>query len=149
MRTLKKRNQKVWFCEVTQVLEGLNNKNIYSEPVLYKVGVSPTAGDIAMYGNGLELTYDRYIHWYDMKNIPKEGTMVFVDVVPEIGEDGQLVTEEVPVLKPDGTQRLDVDGNPITTVKTLTEPDYLIDRVYQTQRGSVARLMLKRVSDAK
>lgn len=144
MRSPVRLLQDIWFCNVLEVNEGIDLTKAYSKPVKKRFRVSWTMGYVRGNSIGWDLLYDRYIDCYDRSFRPPEGTMCFVDIKPVLDEDGNLATEDVPELNLDGTPRLDGDGNPITHQRYITEPDYTIKRVLDTQKGTVARFDLAR-----
>lgn len=146
MRTRIRAAQKVWFVTVSESLDGLNTGEIYGKPVVKKVGVSVSTDEADRDSNGLIPVYDRYSHCYDKSFLPEIGDMAFIDVVPELDENGELVYTEEAVLKPNGEPRLDGNRNPITVRKYATKPDYRIIEVRQTQKGNVNRFLYKKVN---
>ena len=126
MRNLERQKQDLWFCDFKEVKAGLRLKKTYSKPEKHEFSVSATSGVVFGYGAGLVASYDRYITSYERDFHPKEGTCVFVDVIPEMDEEGNLVLLE--------------DG-----VSPVTAPDYTIDKILDTQKGTVARYGITKV----
>lgn len=144
MRSPVRKIQNIWFCSVTETNDGVSLKKTYSKPEKHRFRVSPTMGYVRGTTIGLNLIYDRYVDCYDRSFNPPEGTMCFVDIIPELDSDGYLATREVPEYELDGTQAVDDNDDPITRTEYVTEPDYIIKRVLNTQRGVVARFVLER-----
>lgn len=145
MRGLVRKRQQVWFVSVTESNDGISTLQHFGKPELRNMNVSATVGDVRTFGDGFYPEYDRYITCYDKNFLPVVGTMVFVDVEPEIGPDGYLVQNDTPLYKLDGTPRLDEYGNVRVDKNYKTLPDYRIERVLHTQKGTVTRFMLKKV----
>lgn len=145
MRGLLRKRQWVWFVAPSESNDEITTLATYDKPVKKYLNVSATAGSVRRFNDGFYPEYDRYITSYDPDFLPEVGTMVFVDVVPEIGEDGYLVKEGKPLYKLDGTPRLDDYGNVRTDESYSTMPDYRVERVLHTKKGTVTRFMLKKV----
>lgn len=126
MRNATRRQQDVWFVTREKDDSNIVPVYIYSKPEKHRMSVSPTSGLPAEMNFGLLPTYDRYMINYDRDFNPVEGMYLYVDKTPELDEEGELVV---------------VDNEP--TVK----PDYILDRVYNTQKGVLARLGIRKVSD--
>lgn len=147
MRSYRKQIQGLWFCEFEETLVGMNTVKIFKKPEFHKYSVSATAGYIYGWGAGLSLQYDRYITSYKGDDyIPKEGTMVFVDVEPVFNEDGELEVDIEYLTDVDGEVILDEDDEPvIKKIIYTTPPDYMVEKILNTQRGDVARFGIKKV----
>lgn len=145
MRSLVRDKQPIWFCDVSESLDGIDTVKTYSDPIKKYFTVSATAGWVNNSGSGWILNYDRQVVCYERDFRPPEGTMLFVDVVPEIDADGHLKTIDVQDVDANGNPALDEDGDPITYKKYVTEPDYIIKKIYNTQRGTVARFGISKV----
>lgn len=129
MRNIRRQKQGLWFCDVTEVNDGIDLVKRYSKPEKHRATVSATSGYVNGWGAGFVLNYDRYITNFDRDFKPHEGMMVFVDVVPYLDSYGGLVTTT------------DKDGN----VDYVTPPDYMLKRVYDTRMGKIARYGLEKV----
>ena len=127
MRNATRRKQDVWFVTRTKDDSGLNPKYTYGKPERHRFSVSSTSGTPAEMNFGILPTYDRYMISYDRKFHPVEGMYLYVDKTPELDTDGYL--------------KLDSNNNP--TVK----PDYILDRIYDTKKGILARYGIRKVSD--
>ena len=84
--------------------------------------VSSTSGTPEEISAGIVPTYDRYLifwksRWNKFK--PKEGWVLWIDVAPELNEDGDLL----------------LDDNGLPTVL----PDYRLDKIIDTKKGAIAR----------
>lgn len=127
MRSATRRKQDVWFVTRQKDDSGVEPVYVYGIPERHRLSVSPTSGSPTEMNFGILPTYDRYMISYDRKFKPEEGTYLYVDKVPEIGQDGKLV----------------IDSNDEPTVK----PDYILDRVYDTRMGVLARYGIRKISD--
>lgn len=145
MRSPRRRLQDCWFCDVSEQNDGIDLVKTYSKPIHKRFTVSATMGYVRGSSVGWTITYDRYINCYDRKFKPLEGTMCFIDVVPKLDKDGNLEQHEVQDIDVDGTPMVDDDGNPVTHMEYYTEPDYIIRRILDTQKGIVARFVIKKV----
>lgn len=147
MRSRTRDLQKVWFVTFEEVGVGMNTVKVYGKPIEKEMSVSATSGIPLMLGAGLSMKYNRYITCYDRnyKEYVSEGCMVFVDRVPILNQDGELIVNTEYERDEDGNIIYDDDGEAI--VKSITydsEPDYMVMEVYDTQRGNVARFGIKK-----
>lgn len=129
MRSNQRDLQDVWFCKAGTSISGIDTVKTYTKPEKHEFSVSATSGLVLSFGAGLAPSYDRYITSYDRDFEPEEGMMVFVDVVPKLDKDGNLVQSETD----------------FGVLQYATEPDYIVDKIYDTERGNVARYGLKKV----
>ena len=128
MRNSTRRKQDVWFVTREKDDSGVDPVYVYGKPEMHRMSVSPTSGMPETMNFGLLPTYDRYMVSYDRNFHPEEGTYLYVDKTPEIDyETGNLILYD--------------DNEP--TVK----PDYILDRVYDTQKGVLARYGIRKTSD--
>lgn len=128
MRNATRRKQEVWFVVRDKDDSGVDPVYVYGKPEMHRMSVSPRNGSPTELNFGLLPTYDRYMISYDRDFHPEEGTYLYVDKTPEIDEEtGNLVLND--------------DDEP--TVK----PDYILDRVYDTQKGILARYGIRKTSD--
>lgn len=127
MRSRSRDKQKVWFSRVAEVIEGIDTVQKYTQPFMKMLSVSATSGTPEELAAGIVPDYDRYITRHKIKacacqNLDvKEGDVCWVDTIPEIDANGNLVMQE--------------DG--ITPTKP---PDYVIKRILQSQKQSVVRI---------
>lgn len=130
MRNRKRRLQDLYFCEFTEEIPegGIDTVRVYSKPIHKKLGVSATSGYTMGWSAGLIPAYDRFITSYSGKMGLKEGMMVYVDNVPELDGNGELVTEEV-------------EG----VIQPTVLPDYMLDKIFYSQKGTVTRFGIKKV----
>lgn len=127
MRNATRRKQEVWFVSRQKDDSGIEPVYTYGKPEKHRMSVSSTSGTPAEMNFGILPTYDRYMISYDRDFHPVEGTYLYVDKIPEIdAETGELVLTE----------------NDEPTVK----PDYILDRIYDTQKGILARYGIKKIS---
>ena len=127
MRSAQRRKQDVWFVTREKDDSEFVPKYTYGKPEVHRFSVSSTSGMPAEMNFGILPTYDRYMISYDRKFHPVEGMYLYVDKTPELDANGYL--------------ELGTDGNP--TVK----PDYILDRIYDTKKGILARYGIRKVSD--
>ena len=128
MRNATRRKQDIWFVTRDKDDSSVDPKYVYGKPEKHRMSVSPTSGMPTELNFGLLPTYDRYMISYDRKFHPEEGTYLYVDKTPEINnETGELVLNE----------------NDVPTVK----PDYILDRILDTQKGILARYGIRKTSD--
>lgn len=146
MRNIKRQVQDLWFCNVTEENDGIDLVKKYSKPEKHRFSVSATSGYVQGWGAGFVLSYDRYITSFDREYKPKEGMMVFVDVIPELDENGDLKMKTIYETDIDGSLVLDNQGNPIpVSSEPFTTPDYILKRILDTKRGKVARYGIEKV----
>lgn len=119
MRSRVRDRQKVWWVSIEEVHDGIDTYTKYNKPIMKKQTVSATAGSSAEISAGLVPEYDREVVSYDRDFKPVEGTLLFVDVVPQMDGDGNLIMGD--------------DG-----VTPATVPDYRLVKIFDTQRGNVA-----------
>lgn len=120
----------MYFCEFTEEIPegGIDTIRVYTKPVHVRLGVSATSGYVMGWGVGLVTAYDRYITSYKGTLGFKEGMMIYVDNVPELDSNGELVMEEVAgVMQP------------------TVLPDYMLDRILYSKKGVVTRFGIKKV----
>ncbi len=127
MRNLIRQTQDLWFSVKTFNTNGIDEISTYSKPEKHKFSVSPSGSTPEQYANGIVPDYDRYITSFDRTFDPIEGTQVWVDVVPTLDANGNLV--------------LDKDGVPVVL------PDYTLRRKVDTMKGNVARYLIKKNGD--
>lgn len=127
MRSRVLDRQKVWWVTAEEKRQGMDQITVYGKPEMHKQVVSATAGVSAEISPGLVPNYDREITSYDKDFSPEEGTQLFVDVIPKIGSDGNLVMSE--------------DG-----VTPVTLPDYRMVEAIRTQKGKVIRYGIAKIA---
>ena len=127
MRNSTRRKQDIWFVNRTKDDSQMDPAYTYDKPEKHRFSVSSTSGSPAEMNFGILPNYDRYMVSYDRKFQPVEGMYLYIDKTPELDENGDLVLNE--------------SNEP--TVK----PDYILDRIYDTKKGILARYGIKKVSD--
>ena len=127
MRNATRRKQDIWFVNRTKDDSNIDPAYTYDQPEKHRFSVSSTSGSPAEMNFGILPTYDRYMISYDRNFKPVEGMYLYIDKTPELDDDGMLVLNE--------------SNEP--TVK----PDYILDRIYDTKKGELARYGIKKVSD--
>ena len=126
MRGRVRQRQDVWYATTTTEQDGISSVTKYSIPIKKRQSISSTSGTPMEISAGIVPTYDRYITNFEKSFNPKEGTMLWVDVVPELDENGELKMEE--------------DG-----ITPVTPPDYRLEKKLATLRGNVDRYGIKKV----
>lgn len=127
MRNSTRRKQDIWFVNRSKDDSQMDPAYTYDKPEKHRFSVSSTSGSPAEMNFGILPNYDRYMVSYDRKFQPVEGMYLYIDKTPELDENGDLVLNEL--------------NEP--TVK----PDYILDRIYDTKKGILARYGIKKVSD--
>lgn len=127
MRSLIRQTQEIWFSVKSMGFTGIDETSTFSKPEMHRFTVSATGSTPEDYAAGIVPDYDRYITSFDRSFQPIEGMQCWVDVTPEIAQDGSLVMTE--------------DGEP------TVQPDYTLRRKVDTQRGNVARYLIKKNGD--
>lgn len=129
MRSRGRDRQKIWFVTVTEKKVGIDTIYEYNDPVIKKkMNVSSGTGQPGQVSAGLVVDYDREITSYDktLRGVIREGDAVFVDVKPQMNEDGTLTMGD--------------DG-----YTPITPPDYRISAIFSTQKGDVDVFGIKKV----
>ena len=91
MRCLKRQTQEIWFSVKSMGYTGIDETSVYSKPEMHKFSVSPTGSTPEDYAAGIVPDYDRYITSFDRNFQPIEGMQCWIDVTPEIDQEGNLV----------------------------------------------------------
>lgn len=114
MRSRLRDRQKIWFSNVTEKKVGIDTVQEYGKPVIAKLTASAGTGAPSQISAGLVVDYDRELTSYDKKlrGQIEEGSVCWVDVIPEISDDGSLVMSD--------------DG-----VTPTVPPDYRVDKIFQ------------------
>lgn len=144
-RNNKRQVQDVWFCSFSEENLGVDRVKVYNKPEKHRFSVSATSGYVYSWGAGLNLNYDRYITSYERDFDPPEGIALFVDVKPSIDKTGYLSQHKVFEYSFDGTPRLDENGEQKYHMEYDTQPDYILSKKYDTERGIVARYGIKKM----
>ena len=128
MRSRSRDRQKIYFVTVTEKKVGLDTVQEYGKPIMKKMAVSSGTGQPGQVSAGLVVDYDREITSYDktLRGVIREGDAVFIDVEPQLNDDGTLTMGE--------------DG-----YTPVTPPDYRISAIFKTQKGSVDVYGIKKV----
>ena len=127
MRCLMRQTQEIWFSVKSMSYTGIDETSVFSKPEVHRFTVSPTGSTPEDYAVGIVPDYDRYITSFDRDFKPIEGTQCWVDVKPEIDNNGDLVMTD--------------DGKPSVL------PDYTLKRKVDTKMGTVARYLIKKNGD--
>ena len=120
--------QPIYFSTITEKKVGIDTIQEYSKPIMKKLTVSAGTGAPTQISAGLVVDYDREITSYDksFRSEVTEGSVCWVDVIPEIAEDGSLVMSD--------------DG-----VTPTVPPDYRVDKIFSTQKGQVDVFGIKKI----
>ena len=128
MRSPVRDRQPVYFSTITEKKAGIDTVQEYSNPIMRKLTVSAGTGAPSQISAGLVVDYDREITSYDktLRLEVTEGSVCWVDVIPEIFDDGSLVMSD-------------------DEVTPTVPPDYRVDKIFSTARGRVDVLGIKRI----
>lgn len=128
MRSRGRDRQRVWFVGVEEKKIGIDTVQEYGKPIMKKMAVSSGTNMPGQISAGLVVDYDREITSYDktLRGAIREGDAVFVDVEPQLNDDGTLAMGE--------------DG-----YTPVTPPDYRISAIFSTQKGDVDVFGIKKV----
>lgn len=131
MRSPVRDRQPVYFSTITEKKVGIDTIQEYSKPIMRKLTVSAGTGAPTQISAGLVVDYDREITSYDksLRSEVTEGSVCWVDVIPEIAEDGSLVMSD--------------DG-----VTPTVPPDYRVDKIFSTSRGRVDVLGIRKIGSS-
>ena len=124
MRGLKRQKQIVYWSKVSEELSDIDTITVYTKPNMYKLSVSATAGTPEELSAGIVPDYDRYITSFERDFKPEEGDVFWVDAVPKLDKDGNLVLkDDIPAVM----------------------PDYRLKKILDTQRGNIARYGITKI----
>lgn len=128
MRSPVRDRQPVYFSTITEKKVGIDTVQEYSNPIMRKLTVSAGTGAPSQISAGLVVDYDREIVSYSksLRSEVEEGSVCWVDVIPEISDDGSLVMSD--------------DG-----VTPTVPPDYRVDKIFSTARGRVDVFGIKKI----
>lgn len=128
MRSRVRDRQKIYFVTVTEKKVGIDTIQEYSNPIMRKLTVSAGTGAPTQISAGLVVDYDREITSYDksLRSEVEEGSVCWVDVIPEIAEDGSLVMAD-------------------DEVTPTVPPDYRVDKIFSTAKGNVDVFGIKKI----
>ena len=128
MRSRSRDRQAIYFSTVTEKKVGIDTVQEYGNPIMKKMAVSSGTGQPGQVSAGLVVDYDREITSYDktLRGVIREGDTVFVDVEPQLNDDGTLTMGD--------------DG-----YTPVTPPDYRISAIFKTQKGKVDVYGIKKV----
>ena len=128
MRSPVRDRQPIYFSTITEKKVGIDTIQEYSKPIMAKLTASAGTGAPSQISAGLVVDYDRELTSYNLslRGQIEEGSVCWVDVIPEIAEDGSLVMSD--------------DG-----VTPTVPPDYRVDKIFSTARGRVDVLGIKKI----
>lgn len=131
MRSRSRDKQRVWFAKFKERQDGIDTIQEWSEPIMAKLTASTTSGTPDEIAAGVVPEYDRYLTYHKLPhgccslNL-EEGMSVWVDVVPQLDDEGNLVMDE--------------DG-----VTPVTPPDYTLKKILDSQKSIVARFGISKI----
>lgn len=128
MRSPIKDSQPVYFSTITEKKVGINTIQEYGKPIMAKLTASSGTGAPSQISAGLVVDYDRELVSYSksLRSEVEEGSACWVDVVPEIADDGSLVMSD-------------------DEVTPTVPPDYRVDKIFSTAKGNVDVFGIKRI----
>ena len=128
MRSPVRDRQPIYFSTITEKKVGIDTIQEYSKPIVAKLTASAGTGAPSQISAGLVVDYDRELTSYNrnLRNQIEEGSVCWVDVIPEIAEDGSLVMSD--------------DG-----ITPIVPPDYRVDKIFSTARGRVDVFGIKKI----
>ena len=128
MRSMLRDRQAIYFSTVTEKKVGIDTVQEYGKPIMRKLTVSAGTGAPSQISAGLVVDYDREIVSYSksLRSEVEEGSVCWVDVVPEIADDGSLVMSD-------------------DEVTPTVPPDYRVDKIFSTARGRVDVFGIKKI----
>lgn len=129
MRSIDRQEQAVYFSSVTEKLDEIDTIKVYSKPELRHMTVSSTSGTPEEIAAGLVPNYDRYLtrwknRWDSFE--PQEGMLLWIDVEPELNEDGSLKIDE-------------------ETSEPTVLPDYRLKKYIGTAKGLIRRYGIEKI----
>lgn len=138
MRSIRSQQQTVWHCksagrvEISEVNPDTGEMEYTGEyyeelssPIGYKMCLNPTLGSASFSPYGLAQDTRREMTTHDMTLDFKIGDLFFVDVKPELNDDGTLKKAE-------------------NGIDFVTPPDYYCNSVMRSKKGDVARYGITR-----
>ena len=134
MRSPSRLRQKIWSSVLREVEDGIDIIEKYDRPKEHHLAVSATSGTVEEIAAGIVPAYDRYIVCYDrrgkgFRGEAVEGMGLWIDRIPELDENGELVLKK--------------NKSPVTP------PDYTLDKIMDSQKSIVARYGIVKVGAPK
>lgn len=133
MRSLKSQQQKVWFSKIHERLNGIDTIQEWDKPIKVEMTVGVSSGNPEEIAAGIVPDYDKTLVYHKSRYKPylglEEGMSVWVDVTPELNENGNLVMED-------------------EEVTPVTPPDYTLKRILDTKKGDVARYGIVKIKSS-
>ena len=131
MRSRNRDKQRVWFAKFTERQDGIDTIQEWSKPIMAKLTASATSGTPDEIAAGVVPEYDRYLTYHKSPHSCcsldlEEGMSVWVDVIPQLDDDGNLVMDE--------------DG-----VTPITPPDYTLKRILDSKKAIVTRYGISKI----
>lgn len=128
MRSPVRDRQPVYFSTITEKKVGIDTIQEYSKPIMAKLTASAGTGAPSQISAGLVVDYDRELVSYSksLRSEVEEGSVCWVDVIPEIADNGSLVMSD-------------------DEVTPTVPPDYRVDKIFSTAKGNVDVFGIKRI----
>ena len=128
MRSPVKDRQLVYFSTITEKKVGIDTIQEYNKPIMAKLTASAGTGAPSQISAGLVVDYDRELVSYSksLRSEVEEGSVCWVDVTPEIADDGSLILSD-------------------DEVTPTVLPDYRVDKIFSTAKGNVDVFGIKRI----
>lgn len=128
MRSPVKDRQPIYFSTITEKKVGIDTIQEYSKPIMAKLTASAGTGAPSQISAGLVVDYDRELTSYSLglRGQIEEGSVCWVDVTPEIADDGSLILSD-------------------DEVTPTVPPDYRVDKIFSTAKGNVDVFGIKRI----
>lgn len=132
MRSRSRDKQQVWFAKFTEHQDGIDTIQEWSKPIMRKLTVSTTSGTPEEIAAGIVPDYDRYLTFHKLNHDCckclelEEGMSVWVDVIPELDYNENLIMQE--------------DG-----VTPVTLPDYTLKKILDSKKSTIARYGISKI----
>ena len=154
MRSSTRQKQDVWYSKVKEELSGIDTIQTYEKPKKVKLVCSSTSGTPEEISAGLVPDYERYLVYHKPKYGKRleleEGMALWIDVKPELDEDENLKSNVTYKVDRNGEQVLDDEGKPIVyNLEYPAPPDYVLKRIFDTQKGEVVRYGIVKIVEAR
>lgn len=132
MRSRKRQQQDIYFSSIHERLDGIDTIQEWDKPIKTQCTVSVSSGTPEEISAGIVPDYDRYLTYHRNRYKPSlnlvEGMSVWVDVTPELNENGELVMSE-------------------DEVTPTVPPDYKLKKILSTKRGIVDRFGITKIGN--
>lgn len=130
MRSLKRQQQDVWFSKIHERLDGIDTIQEWDKPIKVKMTVGVSSGNPEEIAAGIVPDYDKTLVYHKSRYKHslglEEGMSVWVDVIPELNESGNLVMGD-------------------DEVTPVMPPDYTLKKILDTKNGDIARYGISKI----